>query len=91
MLFPENLVVFNVSYVNLYGGISQDCGNLHNTLANYSGAVRLTFTGFLTLAASEKRSFLGLSTEKTYFCTKIKEYYNKRWNELLITTSFKFH
>lgn len=57
MLFPENLVVFNVSYVNLYGGISQDCGNLHNTLANYSGAVRLTFTGFLTLAASEKRSF----------------------------------
>ena len=31
--------------------------------------------------------FLGLFTEKTYFCTIIEENYNKRCNDLLITTN----
>ena len=35
--------------------------------------------------------FLGLSTEKAYLCIIIKENYNKRWNDLLITTTFKPH
>lgn len=39
----------------------------------------------------KKAIFLGLFTEKTYFCTIIEENYNNRWNDLLITTTFKPH
>ncbi len=41
MHFSENLVVFNVFYVNLKAGIFQDCGNLYNRLAKYPEMVKL--------------------------------------------------
>lgn len=55
MLFPENLVVFNVFYVN--DGIFQDSGNPHNMLANHSRAVKLILAGFLILNSLEKDNF----------------------------------
>ena len=57
MLFPENLVVFNVFYVNIKDGIFQDSGNPHNMLANHSRAVKLILAGFLILNSSEKHIF----------------------------------
>lgn len=54
MLFPENLVVFNVFYVNINDGIFQDSGNM---LANHSRAVKLILAGFLILNSSEKNNF----------------------------------
>ena len=57
MLFPENLVVFNVFYVNINDGIFQDSGNPHNMLANHSRAVKLILAGFLILNSSEKNIF----------------------------------
>ena len=57
MLFSENLVVFNVFYVNIKDGIFQDSGNPHNMLANHSRAVKLILAGFLILNSSEKNNF----------------------------------
>ena len=57
MLFHENLVVFNVFYVNINDGIFQDSGNPHNMLANHSRAVKLILAGFLILNSSEKNNF----------------------------------
>ena len=57
MLFHENLVVFNVFYVNINDGIFQDSGNPHNMLANHSRAVKLILAGFLILNSSEKSNF----------------------------------
>ena len=57
MLFPENLVVFNVFYVNIKDGIFQDSGNPHNMLANHSRAIKLILAGFLILNSLEKDNF----------------------------------
>ena len=49
MLFSENLVVFNVFYVNLKAGIFQDCGNPYNRLAKYPEMVKLIVFSISTI------------------------------------------
>lgn len=81
MLFPENLVGFNVFCVNLYAEV-QDSIIRWQTI---SEEVKLILIGFLMLDTSEKRIFSWFIHRKNLLLHNNKRRNIKRWNDVLTT------